>query len=151
MLNVCKKLHEPHNVKACIQSDVKPLPPPHLPLHTHTQCMLCICCRSVKMFSPSILPTYISIHSLLHTRKTWQKESYKRSSSLLFLDWMQWHFKNLSLTVEIAPHHQAVIMVTQHIPSMTKNHHGGNLSVMNMVGICRWQNPTFDNEDDEVG
>ena len=43
-----------------------------------------------------------------------------------------------------------IILVTQQIPTMTKTHHGGNLSVMNMVGICRWQNPTIDNDDDEV-
>ena len=30
-----------------------------------------------------------------------------------------------------------MMMVTQHIPTMTKTHHGGNLSVMNKVGICR--------------
>ena len=30
-----------------------------------------------------------------------------------------------------------MMMVTQQIPTMTKTHHGGNLSVMNMVGICR--------------
>ena len=28
-------------------------------------------------------------------------------------------------------------MVTQHIPTMTKSHHGGILSVMMMVGICQ--------------
>ena len=28
-------------------------------------------------------------------------------------------------------------MACQQIPTMTKTHHGGNLSVMNMVGICR--------------
>ena len=30
-----------------------------------------------------------------------------------------------------------MMMITQQIPTMTKTHHGGNLSVMNMVGICR--------------
>ena len=40
-------------------------------------------------------------------------------------------------------------MITQQIPTMTKTHHGGNLSVMNMVGICRWQNPTIDNDNDD--
>ena len=44
-----------------------------------------------------------------------------------------------------------IIMACRQIPTMTKTHHGGNLSVMNMVGICRWQNPTIDNDDDEVG
>ena len=32
-----------------------------------------------------------------------------------------------------------MVMVTQHIPTMTKTHPGGNLSVMNKVGICRCQ------------
>ena len=35
------------------------------------------------------------------------------------------------------------IMVTQHIPTMTKSHHGGKMSVMIKVGICQWQNPTI--------
>ena len=30
-----------------------------------------------------------------------------------------------------------IMMVTQQIPTMTKTHQGGNLSVMNMVGICQ--------------
>ena len=30
-----------------------------------------------------------------------------------------------------------IIMVTQHIPTMTKSHHGGNMSVMIKVGICQ--------------
>ena len=42
-----------------------------------------------------------------------------------------------------------MMMVTQQIPTMTKTHHGGNLSVMNMVGICQWQNPTIDNDNDD--
>ena len=33
--------------------------------------------------------------------------------------------------------------VTQHIPTMTKSHHGGKMSVMIKVGICQWQNPTI--------
>ena len=35
------------------------------------------------------------------------------------------------------------IMVTQHIPTMTKSHHDGEMSVMINVGICQWQNPTI--------
>ena len=35
------------------------------------------------------------------------------------------------------------IMVTQHIPTMTKSHHGGEMSVMIKVGKCQWQNPTI--------
>ena len=38
-------------------------------------------------------------------------------------------------------------MVPQHIPTMTNSHHGGILSVMMMVGICQWQNPTIDDDD----
>ena len=30
-------------------------------------------------------------------------------------------------------------MVTQHIPTMTKSHHGGEMSVMMKVGICQCQ------------
>ena len=40
-------------------------------------------------------------------------------------------------------------LVTQHIPTMTNSHHGGILSVMMMVGICQWQNPTIDDDDDD--
>ena len=35
-----------------------------------------------------------------------------------------------------------IIMVTQHIPTMTKSHHGGNMSVM-IKGMCQCQNPTI--------
>ena len=30
----------------------------------------------------------------------------------------------------------AMMMVVQHIRTMTKSHHGGNMSVMDMVGFC---------------
>ena len=30
-----------------------------------------------------------------------------------------------------------IMMVTQHIPTMTKSHHGGKMSVMIKVGICQ--------------
>ena len=36
-----------------------------------------------------------------------------------------------------------MMMVTQHIPTMTKSHHGGNMSVMIKVGMCQCQNPTI--------
>ena len=35
-----------------------------------------------------------------------------------------------------------IIMVTQHIPTMTKSHHGGEVSVMMKVGMCQCQKPT---------
>ena len=38
----------------------------------------------------------------------------------------------------------------RHIPTMTNSHHGGFLSVMIMVGICQWQNPTIDEDDEEL-
>ena len=31
----------------------------------------------------------------------------------------------------------------RHIPTMTKSHHGGNMSVMIKVGMCHCQNPTI--------
>ena len=34
-------------------------------------------------------------------------------------------------------------MVTQHIPTMTKSHHGGEMSVMIKVGMCQCQKPTI--------
>ena len=40
-----------------------------------------------------------------------------------------------------------IISVTQHIPTMTNSHHGGFLSVMIMVGICQWQNPTIGDDE----
>ena len=43
-----------------------------------------------------------------------------------------------------------IIMVTQHIPTMTNSHHGGILSVMMMVGICQWQNPTIGDDDQKL-
>ena len=36
-----------------------------------------------------------------------------------------------------------MMMVTQHIPTMTKSHRGGNMSVMIKVGMCQCQNPTI--------
>ena len=43
-----------------------------------------------------------------------------------------------------------VRMANRHIPTMTNSHHGGFLSVMIMVGICQWQNPTIDEDDEEL-
>ena len=34
-------------------------------------------------------------------------------------------------------------MACGHIPTMTKSHHGGNMSVMIKVGMCQFQNPTI--------
>ena len=36
-----------------------------------------------------------------------------------------------------------MVMACRHIPTMTKSHHGGNMSVMIRVGVCQWQNPTI--------
>ena len=36
-----------------------------------------------------------------------------------------------------------MLMVTQHIPTMTKSHHGGEMSVMMKVGICQCQKSTI--------
>ena len=41
-------------------------------------------------------------------------------------------------------------MAYRHIPTMTNSHHGGFLSVMIMLGICQWQNPTIDEDDEEL-
>ena len=38
-------------------------------------------------------------------------------------------------------------MVTQHIPTMTKSHHGGELSVMMKVGMCQCQKPTIHHDE----
>ena len=35
------------------------------------------------------------------------------------------------------------MMACRHIPTMTKSHHGGNMSVMIKVGMCQCQNPTI--------
>ena len=40
-----------------------------------------------------------------------------------------------------------VIMVTQHIPTMTKSHHGEELSVMMKVGMCQCQKPTIHHDE----
>ena len=46
-----------------------------------------------------------------------------------------------------------IVMTFRHIPTMTKSHHGGNMSVMNMVEFCHWSIPTIndDYDDDEAG
>ena len=36
-----------------------------------------------------------------------------------------------------------MMTVTQHIPTMTKSHHGGEMSVMMKVGMCQCQKPTI--------
>ena len=36
-----------------------------------------------------------------------------------------------------------IIMACRHIPTMTKSHHGGNVSVMIKLGMCQCQNPTI--------
>ena len=40
-----------------------------------------------------------------------------------------------------------VKMVTQHIPTMTKFHHGGEESVMMKVGMCQSQKPTIHHDE----
>ena len=42
-----------------------------------------------------------------------------------------------------------VMVVTQQIPTMTKSHHGGNMSLRGVVGFCHRHIPTIDNYDDE--
>ena len=39
------------------------------------------------------------------------------------------------------------IMDTQHIPTMTKSHHGGEMSVMMKVGMCQCQKPTIHHDE----
>ena len=36
-----------------------------------------------------------------------------------------------------------MMLACRHIPTMTKSHHGGNMSVMIKVGMCHCQNPTI--------
>ena len=42
------------------------------------------------------------------------------------------------------------MMVPQQIPTMTKFHHGGNMSLIGEVGFCHRHIPTIDNYNDEV-
>ena len=66
--------------------------------------------------------------------------------------WWWWSFSSSSFLILILiVIVVVVIMAFRHIPTMIKTYHGGNLSVMNMVGIRWWQNPTIDNDNDEVG
>ena len=59
--NVCKKLQGPDNVKGCIQSDVKPLPPSS-PTHPGTPAspVLCIAILWRSFLLLHILPTYFA-------------------------------------------------------------------------------------------
>ena len=43
------------------------------------------------------------------------------------------------------------IMAFRQIPTMTKSHHGGNMSLIGEVGFCHRHIPTIDNHNDEVG
>ena len=40
-----------------------------------------------------------------------------------------------------------IIMVTQHISTMTKSHHGGEMSLMMKVGMCQCQKPTIHHDE----
>ena len=40
-----------------------------------------------------------------------------------------------------------MMVVTQHIPTMTKSHHGGEMSVMMKVGMCQCQKPTIHHDE----
>ena len=44
-----------------------------------------------------------------------------------------------------------IIMAFRQIPTMTKSHHGGNLSLMAMVGFCHQHIPTMVIHNDEAG
>ena len=71
--NVCKKLQGPDNVKACIQSDVKPLPPS---TPTHPPCQASpVHGYTVKMFSPS---TYLANVFFILKPWSWSSSSSKR-------------------------------------------------------------------------
>ena len=66
-----------------------------------------------------------------------------------------WSIREQILTWSLAhqnanPQTVTDIKAYRHIPTMTNSHHGGFLSVMIMVGICQWQNPTIDEDDEEL-
>ena len=42
-----------------------------------------------------------------------------------------------------------IMMVPQQIPTMTKSHHGGNMSLIGEVGFCHRHIPTIDKYNDE--
>ena len=44
-----------------------------------------------------------------------------------------------------------MMMAFRQIPTMTKSHHGGNLSLMAMVGFCHQHIPTMVIHNDEAG
>ena len=44
-----------------------------------------------------------------------------------------------------------IMMAFRQIPTMTKSHHGGNMSLIGEVGFCHRHIPTIDNHNDEVG
>ena len=44
-----------------------------------------------------------------------------------------------------------MITVTQHIPTMTKSHHGGEVSVMMKVEMCQCQKPTIHHDELHFG
>ena len=60
---------------------------------------------------------------------------------------LQWW--SLEITIMNAMIAIITIMAQRLITTMTNSHYGGNLSVMMMVGICQWQNPTIDDDDDD--
>ena len=43
-----------------------------------------------------------------------------------------------------------MMMAFRQIPTMTRYHHGGNMSLIGKVGFCHRHIPTIDNYNDEV-
>ena len=58
---------------------------------------------------------------------------------------LQWW--SLEITIMNAMIAIITIMAQRLITTMTNSHYGGNLSVMMMVGICQWQNPTIGDDE----
>ena len=52
-----------------------------------------------------------------------------------------------TITIIIIAIYINIVMVTQHIPTMTKSHQGGELSVMMKVGMCQCQKPTIHHDE----
>ena len=65
-------------------------------------------------------------------RQSWSPGGFWRKKLLMF-----------SLTIIITIIITIIVMACRHIPTMTKSHHGGKMSVIIKVGMCQCQNLTI--------
>ena len=78
-------------------------------------------------------PVYLTMRNIFYALASWHQgyDGFQVKTIMVFLRIiMVWAFRQ--------------------IPTMTKSHHGGNMSLIGEVGFCHRHIPTIDNYNDEV-